>query len=602
MEDIDKQLLAVGSNFQFSHYIKAKKNIHGQPVDYSDNWMQAWENVDPKKLGQSPAKFMFDLDLAANRVATEYALIDDMAMRFGALPTDSHFNPKVYTTSVFTHHRIPHEMKFPKEVADGFVRLQKDIEQGPWIPQEDFAKFYFKGLRMWKTGVTIYSPSHHWRNLVGDSFLMWTAGINDPRVFEWSWKMIQSQRHRYSEAMREPTLDALRGLISKKDFELTRTTGKSIILNKHKAGLTAEEIYGEGYHLGLLRDADRIEDIIGEALFANVPGRNQNALKRFAAQPLAGKGHKTATHVAEVREHSVRLAHFAGVVNKRLTPKIARDLNKTTTIGERRVIMERIYQEAAREVNKWHPDGRDLTRFEQKYMRAIIPFYSWQRKSIPLLFETMAMRPAKLTVYPKASFAVQQMLGIESPSAQDQFPTDQLFPDWMQAGAIGPIGDPQSDNAVAAWFGKLGRNHISPFGNEQGYTVIDPGNPYNDAVSELFGMGRPEDPVRGVGNMLTPAFNITKEFFSKTKNTGAPIPESEGGEGYLPWATEQVPIAAMLQRILEPGEETAQGTEPGINTQALLNILTGMGIQGSGAYLKSAQFDAMDWAKRKKNQ
>jgi hypothetical protein len=543
---------------------------------------------------------MYDFDLAASRVAVEYSLIDDLMMRFGALPTDAHFNPKTYTDGIFTHHRIPHEMRFPKEVADSFLRLQKDIEAGPWIPKAKPAKMYFKALRIWKSGVTIYNPAHHIRNLIGDTWLMWASGINDPRVFDWSWKVLQSQRPRYKDALNEPTLDVLRGLISKKEFEMTQTGVKNKILTKHGADITAEELFGEAYQRGLLRDAARVEDIIGEPLFANAGGKNKNALQRFAAQPLGGKAHNVATTVAEVREHYVRMAHFIGFVNKRLTPSIGRRLNTATTIGERRRIMEDIYEAASREVNKWHPDGRDLTRFEQQWGRALIPFYAWQRKAIPLLFQTMAQHPAKITAYPKANFALQQMLGIDAPAAQDPFPQDQLFPDWITAGGIGPIGDPQSDNAVSAWWGKLGRNRIGPNGQEEGYTVVDPGNPFNDTVSEFLGMGRPEDTLKGIGGVLTPAFNIPRELISGQRATGAPIPESQGGDGYLPWATEQVPIAAMLQRILEPGEEQAQGTEPGINYQSLLNMLTAGGIQGTGQYIKSAEFDAREWAKRRK--
>lgn len=600
MEDIDRQLAAVGSNFQFGKYRKAKKSIHGTDVDYQDDWRLAWENVDPEKLGQTPDKFMYDLDLAVQRVAVEYSLIDDMIMRFGRRKGEAGFDPTIHNTSVFTHHRIPHDVKFHPDIAKAFGRLQKDIEQGPWIPKSKAAKFYFKALRMWKSGVTIYNPAHHLRNLIGDSWNMWAAGINDPRVFEKSWRIIQSQRARYKDALNDPTLDRLRGLISKKEFDASTTTGQDVIINKYGSGLTAHELYGEAYQRGLLRDATRVEDIVGSPLFAQSAGKNPNAIKQFLAQPLAGKGHQVATTVAEVREHYVRMAHFVGQVEKDITPALAKRLQRTTSVGERRAILRDVYEKASKEVNKWHPDGRDLTQFEQKWMRGLVPFYSWQRKIIPLLVETMATRPSKILAYPRANFALQQMLGIDAEGGpSDPFPYDQLYPNWLRAGGIGPIGDPQSDNPFAQWFGKLGRNNITPSGEERGYTVIDPGNPFNDTVSEYFGMGTPGDTIQGLGGMLTPAFNIPKDIVTQTRNTGAPIPESEGGEGWAPWAAEQVPIAAILQRILEPGETQAQGTEPGINTQALLNYLTAMGITGSGAYLKSAQFDEREAARKR---
>jgi len=601
MDDINKQLKAVGSKFQFIGSPKVKRNIAGNPADYSEgNWLTSWENVDPTKFGQDPLHFMYDLSLATDRVVSEYAMIDEFVMRFGRLAGEVDFQPLIHTHGLF-HPRVAEGIKFPQEAAQQFQKLLNDIEKGSWIPETKFIREMVKYQRIWKTGVTMYNPSFHVRNAIGDTFLMWMAGHNNPIYFKYAMKMIYSQRARYKEAIQAPTLGPLEALMGKEQYGLLQSKGTDVLLRRNGANLTTEEIYGEAVQRGMLLDANRAADIIGEPLFAHTAGRNPNALKRFAQQPLGGVAHSTAVKITEVREHYIRLAHFSSAINKQLTAKVASKLraieNDKTIINKvaaRRKVLEPIYESASREVRKWHPDGRDLSYFEQKYMRNIIPFYSWQRKAIPLLIESMLTQPAKLTAYPKVSFAAQNALGIPAPSMSDPFPTDQLYPDWMRESGIGPIGDPQSDNAVAAWFGRLGRNALLPgWEGEYGRTVINPGNPFNDMVVQYGRMGTsPIDSIKGSSSLLTPYFNIPKEALSGTSWTGAPIATEAGGAGYTSWAASQVPILSMLNRIPRVGMKSQQNVEPGLNTEALINILTALGVRGSGQYLKSAQFDA----------
>jgi hypothetical protein len=53
------------------------------------------------------------------------------------------------------------------------------------------------------------------------------------------------------------------------------------------------------------------------------------------------------------------------------------------------------YVEARELVNKFLFDYSDITDFEQKFMKRIVPFYTWLRKNVPLQFENIAKQPAK---------------------------------------------------------------------------------------------------------------------------------------------------------------------------------------------------------------
>lgn len=603
MDDINKQLKATNTTFQFTGKARTTSNLAGNPAGKGlgyggDHWMLSWENVDPTKLGQDPLHFMYDLSLAVDRVTTEYSIIDDFVVRFGRKLTDSDHIPTM--TKTIPHHRIAKDIYFEPKTADDFMNLLKDVEKGNWFPDAKFLRQLVKGQRLWKTGVTQYNPSFHIRNFIGDSFLMWLAGHNDPRMFTKAERMISANRARYKDAVADPNLEVLQGFMSREDYGILQSSDDTVILKKYGADLTSAEIYGEALQRGLLLDASRASDIIGEPLFKNVHGRNPSAKRRFITAPLGGKAHATVMGATEIREHFVRLAHFTSVVNKSITRSQASKLKAIASnpkignkVAARREILKDVYEKASREVRKWHPDGRDLSYFEQKYFRSIpIPFYSWQRKIIPLLIESMAIRPGKLTVYPKGMFALQQALGIDAPGISDPFPKDQLYPLWMRSLGIGPIGDPESNNPVAAWFGKLGRNSTLGSSDESGYTVINPGNPFNDTVSQFGGEGTtiPNSIIKA-SSILSPYFNIPKEFLSDSKWTGAPISTEAGGAGYPNWLLSQIPVASTANRITNVGAKQTENVEQGTDTEALINILTALGIKGSGQYQKSSEFE-----------
>jgi hypothetical protein len=162
------------------------------------------------------------------------------------------------------------------------------------------------------------------------------------------------------------------------------------------------------------------------------------------AQPFAGKVKKVATKTSEGREHGARLAQLHYELGKK----------------SYRSVEDAFAQSSAR-VRKWHPDGSDLTPFEQRAMRRVIPFYSWIRKAIPLVLEAMVTQPGKVMMYPKAMYDMAEAYGIDLHSMSDPFPLDGLYPEWIKDGMQGPLID-------------IG-------GSEWG---INPGNPAVDVLSD----------------------------------------------------------------------------------------------------------------------
>lgn len=557
MKDVNRHLRDMqGSHaFQFTNKNFQRDAWGVQRHFGQEGWLASWARVNP----EDPLKFLYDIDLALERATREYAFLDNFVATFGSLSKDSYHNYQMGAMDRIADFHVP------KDIGLQMTRIMQDIHKGHWGPRTPLTRFYSKGLRVWKTSVTIYLPSHHIRNGIGDMYLMWLAGHNNPLMFKNAARIMHSQKGRYQAAIKSGDFATIGQMTDPGAMKLAATRGGDVILNINGQKVTAEQLYVNAFHRGLLKDANQLEDIFGES--------------RIGIKPLGGKAHAAATGAAEYREHFIRLSHFTSAVQKSLK-KGRKDLDK-------------IYDDAANEVRKWHPDGTDLTYFEEKYMRQIIPFYSWLRKSTPLLVESLVTRPGKNLAYPRGMVALQNMMGVESTMA-DPFPDDQLFPEWLKESGIGPIGDPLSPNPFTSWWGNLGRNMINIEGDPYGYTSVNPSNPFVDQGRTILGYGgTPRDLVKGIFDQMTPAVKIPVELGATGREfTGAPIYEDEGGRGVGQYLMKQFGATAPVQRFFDVGEKERVGVEPQkFDLSAFLNNLTALGVYGTGPYIKSAEFE-----------
>src|SRR5690606_12289815 len=209
--------------------------------------------------------------------------------------------------------------------------------------------------------------------------------------------------------------------------------------------------------------------------------------------PFKGRVHQMAAGVSELRDHYVRLAHFIDVLSKTK----AKDLRSA-------------FEEAGRRVKKWHPDGSDLTGFEQNVMRRLIPFYSWLRKATPLVIEGAAMRPHITLAFPRAMANLQEVTGIETEGPANPFPMDQMFPEWIREKGIGPIIPP--DHPLAG----IGRQATWQ-GDTPGYVVVNPTNPFMDQIIEL------SNPKQTVLSSLSPFLRVPVELLTGQTSLGVPL-------------------------------------------------------------------------------
>lgn len=545
-EMVNKWLKEYQSDFQFSN--KTKKLPNGDLADYSKgtDWIDSWKSYAVK---EDPKTFIFKLQQAVEQATREKALFDEIGERFGSTVPG-----KGYRTKIEGHPYI-RDYYFPDEIAKQIPRVVKDWSATQWKSNSQLLRHYDRVMSMVKSGLTIYRPAHHIRNYMGDVYLGWMDNVNGLRPYQLATQVQKSMQGAY-ETLADVDRLVDMGLMSRN----MRTPKPNQIIFKNRSGVpfTAEQIAAVAHQKGLLESAKTLEDIID----LGHEGMQKGVLD---FQPFGGKVQKVARGASELLSHNTRLAHFIDKVEK----SHGNDLPK-------------IFETAANRSRKWHPTGLDLTDFEKKYMRRILPFYSWMRKSLPLLIEGLVMNPGKTVVPAKLSDALQDMAGIQTNGRDDPFPVDQMFPQWIRDQGVGPVGLPD---------GLLGS-----FSNQEpgGYVMAGMGlNPLAELVAQL------QSPGKTIASSLTPALKVPMELMmGQQAFTGEPITGYDAKPGALQeYIGEQIPIVSGVQGItgITPlGTETRKSQTSGgdAKIEALVNFLTGAGIKGTGPYVKSAVYEA----------
>lgn len=579
IDHLNKHLKIVGiDDFKFIRDVEDPLNpkkmlrLEGQQI------LDTWKRYTPKN-SKDLRVFVFNMTQAVENSMVEYSTFANLAALYGRKKPG---NGLVQVTDM---HSAINGMYFPTDLAPQMGKLVRGIDEmfEPLSSGSQFWKMYDQGLRTWKTGVTIYAPSHHIRNMIGDMFLSWMDGLNNPIYYTKAAQVLKANMHRYSDIQtgKNPLKDILGegreteiiaqiiGQAKNRTPKGTRVVAKAVI-GKKRYPVTIDQAYQMAFRHGLLPHSAVIEDLPGAETLAESLANRFHPGKAGPFAPAKGKVATKVRGVSETREHYVRMAHWL----------YALDNTKANSLEE-------LFQKAADRVRKYHPDGLDLTQTEKKVFRRLFPFYSWTRKAIPLVLEGLVMHPNKILAYPRIMSAEQELQGIES-STSDPWPDDQLFPDWLASNIIGP-----TIPAGSAFSKAIAR---SP--EEVGYGVVNPGNPATDIMEDFF-----NDPVKGIGNSITPAIKLPAEMaFGREFQSGAPIDDK------TEYLDKNIPLLSTLSRIthgaagtgiVEGGDLRGKETEP-FNPTALINYLTAAGIIDTGRYQKGGEFDLRERLRKEK--
>lgn len=293
----------------------------------------------------------------------------------------------------------------PPDVA----RHLKDIME-PFINSDTSSKLfrlYDQMLGWWKGMATIPNPGFHLRNIMGNVFNNYLAGVRSIKPYNLALKALKEQDHR---------LDDFYDLIRTGDFDLSPvplgvsldTPGVGVdplrvqmqrILNEPKfreaitggSGPKIKIRYGDEHidvNLAGIKLLARMNGITGRGMIgADIGGELEKVLRQLRSQrsiqdfnPLSRESYifRGLESFGQGAEDHARLAHFID------------RLQKGDTI-----------EEAALSVKKYLFDYSHLTPFEKNVMKRFIPFYAWTRFNMPLQFIELAKQPKYATLMGK---------------------------------------------------------------------------------------------------------------------------------------------------------------------------------------------------------
>jgi len=214
--------------------------------------------------------------------------------------------------------------------------------------------------RKFKTWNTIYFPAYHVRNMVGDMFMGALDGVKTSD---------------YAKVMKN---------WFNKNTSTIAVGGETVQYNR------LLETFEKNLSSGTYVDAE-----LGRGISK---GRTVPAMARQAS---------------EMREDFGRFVHFYRAMDDEYGALLKKKVSKEDA-------WEQATIQAIARVNHFKFDYRALTPFETKYVRRGIPFYTYTRKAVPTLLESLMLQPRYLVTLNRW----QQELG-------DRYDTTTI-PDWMR--------------------------------------------------------------------------------------------------------------------------------------------------------------------------
>lgn len=365
-------------------------------VTWHDSW-KYWTWTD------SPAADLLKVRLAFENAYHQRLMYEDLAHNFAISSKDlagKQARAEGWVELPNKMHPALKDQLFPPEIAEQITKHEASFKMRKDVTS-DFMKNYDKMLQAWKTGVTIYSPAHHIRNMVGD---MWMAyfvdGVKNPIHYKQAMRAVLHERPDLNPAAFGEAL--------------TKTADKDVLFKlKNGTQVTAEQFRLAWRDMGghqAFASADNLADL------TSVKGKIPTFVRDKIASPI---------------EDVTRMGHAIALLKR----------------GNYKDLVSAM-EEVVPRVNRAHVDYGNLTDTERNVMRRLIPFYTWQRHVFPVLLDSMLRNPSRIMAYPKIQVNIAEARGYERDDS-NFFPQGHtLAPAWMTEGAGVPYAQNKRGNTV----------------------------------------------------------------------------------------------------------------------------------------------------------
>ena len=552
VKDINKVMKDVNLKFQFTTAAKGKGKVAFPKDQIAQQWRAAENPEDVKD-------WLIRVNGAAERLHTRQGLGAHFSYAFGAdsggvrdgikyvkLPDNLKSETQIYQY-------VDKEKYYPQPLVDNLVALERILKQSTSF---DGAGLFAKTMRnvldptmaIWKTSATIIRPGHHTRNAFGDFLLNMMQGMYSIKDYQDAFKIMHAHGVLNKEAfaqmypkMAESPEQAKLALMNANDYRVT-VKGRVGAPQTYDAAGMGRIIFQHG----LMPKFTTSEDILQST--------TNTGLQKVADRFIGSKPIQLAGKVAENNSNYFRAAQFLNTVRK---PEFMRQY-QTVEDG---------FAAAAQKVRATHPDSTGLAPFEQKYMRRLVPFYSWIRQAAPVVFSTMLTKPGRVTGLSKVELAVNDMFNQQGNNGPaDLYPNSLMVPSYI-------------------------RSTMSYVGGNYNFNL---GSPTEALFGDVLG-GPPKQVEQNLLGMTTPFIKIPLELSSGVSlSTGAKIPDkSQYISNQIPFASNFAAISgydpvgtianfATGKFTPETERAVAAGDKQHLWNTSLWNFFTGLGMQQIG--------------------
>jgi hypothetical protein len=503
------------------------------PLDVLANWHKALSAASVKpSIGAALSKQFDSRALAPNMTPKELA-----AAGWRRVDTGNSSGVGAY---------LDPESWFPPEIAKQIPYMNKffeDMERNMPAVLAHIVGPYDAITGVLKSSMTIWNPSHHVTNILGENFMNLMAGVNPLQQF----RAVHAMRAggKLVDADMAP-LDLYRSTFA--EAADGTFTGTGTIKDRWKSGdarilirgadgklthadLSAAEIYQAALNNGAAITARESKDLL--------PGVGKTTTtgwwhKFNQHNPVAIVDNKLGEFSA-VRDNVTRLAHFYSTLEK----------------GEYSSV-DAAMTAAAKDVHSYHPTIQTLSSFDQQVSRRVIYFHTWVRQAAGRILETAMERPAAVTIPSKYQYNQAEAAGMEPESFGKPNNGDPRMADYYKNGILGPTFyggfgpfDAPGDMPIDPETGEVEAAHM------WGYSMS---TPQLDALSTFFGGTSWDDKTPGplmgtVDNFLdmaNPLLKVPGELATNSKVGGIGKPPREDPNYLLSQTGAPYRIQGML--------------------------------------------------------
>lgn len=522
---------------------------HAQPADIAGSW-KLWQTKDPVAM-------LDKVFHAASSLAVKSHVARDFGAEFGSAVKTAEksqkldmgadtlvakfADPKLFYSAQSVEDMRLFERMLPKKTS---FRGQKGT--GPAF----INNVVDPAMAIWKPYMTIIRLGHHVRNFVGETMASALDGVHTVTPYRKSMAMMQA-----AGTLRKEDAPGMVNLLYGKEQTATDILHNVTLHGGTTVPVSTLTSYQLANKSGILTSFRVAED---QAVSQGKGILDSLSHVLVDKNPLV----QAAGHVAESYTHGIKLAHWSALMERKSFTSQYKSLEEASMA-------------AANRVRRYHPDPQGLSPGEQKYMRRIMPFYSWMRQAAPVVLETMLTNPGRITSLPKASYAIAQATGMNPNSITDQFPANGQFPSYVKDGITGPLNIP-------GW-GQTGTSTYNLGSMQEG--VLGSGGLNGSIKSNIIGMLNPLATVPwGVVSGNNPGTGMHISDKSDYIDSSLPIINQISGisgesvTGTIGNLLGQTPAKGAGGGLLDPQRSVRMNAKEQWLNQSTLNFLTGLNI------------------------